>query len=125
MVLTLGVLAAGACGDDPAGPGTWTGTVRSSTAPAGAVVLQVRGEGIRSIEAFGGVEAVAHRTVGTEDGSATWRVVLLTGSPGSMAFRVRVTDLDRGAPRAVVLSAVDGANEPIPSLASFSVEMER
>lgn len=123
--LALGMVA---CSDGgPSGPGAWTGLVRSSTAPAGAVILELDGVGITEVDGVGPTHAFAHRTAGPDpvDGSETWRVVLVTAAPGSMSFRVPVEDLGAGAPRAVVISAVDGEDEPLTSIASFSVEMSR
>lgn len=119
------LVVAGSCGDSgPRGPGTWTARVRSSTAPAGAVIVELQGSGIESVEGLGATSAYAAMT-GRGTGSETWRVVLVTPSPGEMDFEVAVEDLGEGAPRAVVVSAVDGDNLPLGGLASFSVEMSR
>lgn len=125
--LVLGVgLGAGACSDaGPSGPGSWNGMVRSSTAPAGAVILELQGTGIRSIEGRGPTEGFARRIASSASGSETWRVVLVTSTPGPMGFEVVVEDIGGDAPRAVVLSAVDGGDEPLTGLSSFSVEMTR
>lgn len=125
LVLAL-MLTPAACSDEgPRGPGTWEGLVRSSTAPAGAVILEIRGTGIRDVEGVEPARAFTHRT--SEVGSDTdmWRVVLVTSTPGAMAFRVAVDDLGDDAPRAVVVAAVDGEDQPLTGISSFSVEMGR
>ncbi|HZD05478.1 MAG TPA: hypothetical protein VE173_11180 [Longimicrobiales bacterium] len=98
--------------------------MRSSTEPAGAVIVELRGSGIESVEGLGATSAFA-ALVGTGSGSETWRVVLVTPTPGEMDFEVAVEDLGEGEPRGVVMSAVDGQNLPLGGLASFSVEVSR
>lgn len=123
--VALAVMLA-ACGDSggPEGPGSFEGTVRSSTAEVGAVVLELTGPGIQGIEGIAGTRAFESASAA---GAATdaHRVVLVSDTPGSMGFRVRVDDLAAGAPRAILVSAVDGENQRITELVSFSVTLER
>ena len=120
------LLGTGACSDDgPEGPGAWAGLVRTSTAPPGAVILTLQGPGIRGVEGEGAVEAFAHRVGSADSGSETWRVVLVSPTPGTLGFRVSVDDIGADAPRAVVVSAVDGEDQPLTSVSSFSVQLSR
>ena len=79
--------------------------------------------GIRSVVGVGNSEAFFAKTGGTTDGNETFRVVLVNETPGELNFRVDVSDLGDVVPRAVVVAAVDGQNQPITTLPSFSVEL--
>lgn len=121
LSVTLGVAA---CGDDgPSGPGDWEGLVRSSAVSAGAVIMEVSGTGIEDVVGSGSVQAFGERTSGPGAETEVWRVVLVAEEAGPMAFRIQVEDLADGAPRAVVLAAVDGENVPLSAIASFSVDL--
>ena len=121
----LAALCTGACGDDPAGPGTYQARVRASTVVPGAVIVEVTGTGIVDMNGAGGTDAFWARTGGTEGGSETFRVVLVKEPAGELNFSVAVSDLDDPAPRAVVVSAVHANNVPVGDLNGFSVELIR
>ena len=123
--LVCAVLVLAGCADDPSGPGTYEGRVRSSTLTPGAVVLDLTGVGIEGIKGEGGTTAFWNRTSGTEGGSESFRVVLVKEIPGELNFSVDVSNLENPAPTGVVVSAVHGSNVPAGDLNSFSVELIR
>jgi len=123
--LVCAVLVLAGCADDPSGPGTYDARVRSSTLTPGAVVLELTGVGIEGLTGEGGTTASWNRISGTEEGSATFRVVLVKEIPGELNFSVDVSNLENPAPTGVVVSAVHGNNVPAGDLNSFSVELIR
>lgn len=120
VVVALGMIALTACGGDgPDGPGVLVGTVTSPTA-AGAVVLELTGSGIQGIDGDGTTRAFERST-----GSETYRVILTNVTAGTLSFEVEVADIGDAPPTTVVLSGVDGANQPLAELGEVVVRYDR
>lgn len=121
------VLGAGACDDDPSGPGVFTGRVVSSAdEPAGAAVMEITGEGIEDFEAFGS-SRIFSRTVRPpteEEREGLYRVVIVAPAGSALRFGVRVEDVAVGAPTVTLVSVADTANEPIGSLEDYRIYFE-
>lgn len=120
-------LGAGACDDDPSGPGIFTGWVVSSAGePAGAAVIEITGEGIEGFEAAGS-SRVFSRTVRPpteESGEGLYRVVVVAPAGSALRFGVRVEDVAMGIPTATLVSVADTANVPVGSLGDYRIHFE-
>jgi len=116
MILTVAILAS-ACDPGPSGPGDLEGTLRVVGAPLGGAVLEVVGKGITGFSGAGSTQAFYAAT----QEEFTYRVVLLTSSPGDLQFTVSVEDKGGKKPSASVVSLVSGGNLPIPATADYSV----
>lgn len=119
MALVLAVvLWAGACDDDPSGPGTFDARVLSpADEPAGAAVIEITGEGIEGFEASGSSRIFARtvRAPTEENGEGLYRVVVVAPAGSALRFRVRVEDVAAGPPTATLVSVADTANHPVGS----------
>lgn len=110
-LVTVALLAAGAvaCGDSgPKGPGSFAATLAVVGEPAGAVVIHVTGEGLRSFEGTGDTQVFATELASVE---GVRRLVAVSGS-GSIGFRVHVDKVELGFPVAVVTDAAGTDNRP-------------
>lgn len=118
-------LGAGACDDDPSGPGVFTGRVASSAdEPAGAAVIEITGEGIEGFEALGS-SRIFSRTVQApteEEGEGLYRVVVVAPAGSALRFGVRVEDVAVGVPTVTLVSVADTANEPVGSLEDYRIQ---
>lgn len=117
-------LGAGACDDDPSGPGVFNGRVASSAdEPAGAAVIEITGEGIEGFEASGS-SRIFSRTVQApteEEGEGLYRVVVVAPAGSALRFGVRVEDVAMGVPTVTLVSVADTANEPVGSLEDYRI----
>lgn len=121
IVLPL-LVALAACGDQgPDGPGSLVGSVRTSGAPLGAVVMDVSGSGVEKVTGSGSTRVF---TVGSLS-TTTLRVIAVVPSPGSIDFTVHVSDLQAGTPNIVVVDAAGSDNQPITHLASIRATLSR
>ena len=111
------LLLAWGCDSGPNGPGDLTGEVRSTGADLGGAVLQVVGKGIDGFSGVGG-SRVFWEPMGVDD---SYRVVVITESPGDLYFRVSVQDLGERAPSATVVNLVDGQNTNLPATSDYRV----
>jgi hypothetical protein len=113
---------AAACGDSgPSGPGLVdVRVVPPPSADAGAVVVELAGEGIEGFEAAGGARVFGAPRPGVEN---VHRAVVIVDQ-GELVFRVRLTDIAR-LPQGVVIQAVDRQNRTLPGLTAFEVRFSR
>ena len=111
------LLLAWGCDSGPSGPGDLTGEVRSTGTDLGGAVLQVVGKGIDGFSGVGG-SRVFWAPIDVAD---TYRVVVITDSPGDLHFRVSVQDLGEQAPAAAVVNLVDGQNTNLPATKDYQV----
>jgi len=120
LILVSGMAAA--CGDSgPSGPGLVdVRVVPPPSADAGAVVVELAGEGIEGFEAAGGARVFGAPRPGVEN---VHRAVV-TVDQGELVFRVRLTDIAR-LPQGVVILAVDRQNRTLPGLTAFEVRFSR
>ena len=120
VVLIWGMAAA--CGDSgPSGPGLVdVRVVPPPSADAGAVVVELAGEGIEGFEAAGGARVFGAPRPGVEN---VHRAVVIVDQ-GDLVFRVRLTDIAR-LPQGVVIQAVDRQNRTLPGLTAFEVRFSR
>lgn len=120
LILISGVAAA--CGDSgPSGPGLVdVRVVPPPSADAGAVVVELVGEGIEGFEAAGGARVFGAPRPGVEN---VHRAVVIVDQ-GELVFRVRLTDIAR-LPQGVVIQAVDRQNRTLPGLTAFEVRFSR
>ena len=116
MMLSVVVLAS-ACDSGPSGPGALTGTVRTAGAPLGGAVLEVVGKGITGFTGAGSTQLFYAAT----QEEFTFRVVLISSSPGDLQFSVSVEDKGAKKPSASVVKLVSGENLPIPATADYTV----
>ena len=119
LFLLAGVLALGGCGDGPRGPGPVSATVEGS-APLGAAVLEVTGDGITGFQGSGST-----RTFDASVGPGVYRVVVVGTNPGALPFRILVEDRAGALPSAALVSAVDGSNVPFSTVSGLSVRVVR
>lgn len=112
-------LAMAAACDRTSGPGFLTGNVEGPL-PLGAAVVDVRGIGIMGFEPTGSTRVFS---AVTPDG--VHRVVLVGETAGSLPFQIKVEDPRAAPPVAVVVSAADGGNVPVPSVNPFTVRISR
>lgn len=120
LILVSGMLAA--CGDSgPSGPGVVDVRVVPPPSPdAGAVVVELAGEGIEGFEAAGEARVFGAPRPGVEN---VHRAVVSVDQ-GELVFRVRLTDIAR-LPQGVVIQAVDRQNRTLPGLTAFEVRFSR
>ena len=128
MVAALAVvLAAGACDDDPSGPGTFEARVTApADRPAGAAVVEVTGQAIDGFEAAGSSRIFTSTVVSPTEESpeGTYRVVVVTPSGAPLGFRVRMEDVAAGVPAATLISVADTADRRVESLEGFRIRFE-
>lgn len=120
LILASGFAAA--CGDSgPSGPGVVdVRVVPPPSADAGAVVVELAGEGIEGFEAAGAARVFGASRPGVEN---VHRAVVSVDQ-GDLVFRVRLTDVAR-LPQGVVIQAVDRQNRTLPGLTAFEVRFSR
>lgn len=120
MALTM-LLAA--CDDDPSGPGTLTLTVEGP-APLGAVVIELRGSGLRSAEPL--TSGWTHlELIGSDGGTEVHRLVLIQQASGTLSAQLEVDDVGAPPPTATVVLASDGSDLPLSSLDGLQVRVRR
>lgn len=119
LVATLGLLAVAACDSGPSGPGTMTAF--ASGASIGGAVLQVEGTGIRGFTARGTTRLYSAAVDGRD---GTHRVILVTPTPGEMAFDIEVDDRGMEGPVVTVVSAANHDNLVV-SASNVTVRVER
>lgn len=120
-VVVVALLVGGLSGCEPSGPGPLTATVKAP-GPTGALVVEVTGTGITGFDGIGDVRTLeAPRGAG----AATRRLVVVSASGTALRFNVRVEDVSAPFPQAVIVSAVDTSNRPIPSLTGYSIGISR
>lgn len=109
IVLVLSALAITACGDSgPEGPGAFTAMVEAQGPPAGAVVMDVTGDGIEGFEGTGDTRVFSAEV---DAGTGLHRLIAVSAT-GSLGFRVRVARVELGPPTAVVVDAAGTDNGP-------------
>lgn len=118
MLLAL-LLAA--CDTGPSGPGDLTGFVETPGPVLGGAVLEVVGKGITGFSGSGGTHVFSAPTAE----EATYRVVLLTETPGQLQFRVAVQDRGARKPTVSVVTVVSGSNLPLPATDDYRVRFSR
>jgi hypothetical protein len=116
--LAAGLLLA-ACDSGPKGPGQLTGRMQSGPIPVGAIVLEFSGSGITGFSGSGST-----RVFFSERASGVFRVVLVTPTPGEIAFQISVDDLEAPLPAVTVVEAVGGDNGAIANLTGIAVEVK-
>ena len=124
-VRALLVLAVAACGDEgPSGPGFVDVEVQAAV-PLGAVVLELSGGLVESVEeASGGWQALGEVAGGTT--GARYRLVIVREQPSTrITARVRVPDVAGRLPVATLVEATDASDQPVASLASIRAEVRR
>jgi hypothetical protein len=119
LLLALSPLLA--CDDGAGGPGSLTGTVSSPGPVLGGAVLEVAGKGITGFSGAGATRVFSAPT-GTED---TYRVVLLTSSPGNLQFQVSVDDVSGKKPAVSIVTLTSEGNLPLPATAEYEVGFTR
>jgi len=117
VLMLFVVILASACDSGPSGPGVLTGTLRTAGAPLGGAVLEVVGKGVTGFSGAGSTEAF----YAARDTENTYRVVLISSSPGDLQFTVSVEDKGARKPIASVVNLVSGDNLPIPATADYTV----
>lgn len=122
VLLVLLLWAGAACGDSgPSGPGLVdVRVVPPPSADAGAVVVELAGEGIEGFEAAGAARVFGAPRPGVE---GVHRAVV-TVDQGELVFRVRLRDVGQ-LPRGSVIQAVDRQNRTLPGLTAFEVRFSR
>lgn len=120
LILVSGLVTA--CGDSaPSGPGMVdVRVVPPPSADAGAVVVELAGEGIEGFEAAGEARVFGAPRPGVE---GVHRAVVSVDR-GELVFRVRLSDVSR-LPEGVVIQAVDRQNRTLPGLTAFEVRFSR
>jgi len=117
--LLAALMLASACDRRPQGPGYLTAALEGPI-PLGAAVVDVRGIGIIGFEPAASTHIYS---AVTPDG--VYRVVLVAETPSDLLFRIKVEDPSGVPPTAVVVSAADGGNLPVSSIAPFTVHVSR
>jgi hypothetical protein len=108
-----------ACDSGPKGPGFLDATLQGPV-PLGAAVVEVTGAGVIGFEGAGTTHVISRPS-----GEGVHRVVLIGEAAGDLRFRVQVDEVRDATPSATVLSAADGANQPLTSLQPFQVRIVR
>ncbi len=121
LILSSLALLAWGCDSGPSGPGELTGSVQTPGPPLGGAVLEVAGKGITGFSGAGGTQVLWAATA-TAD---TYRVVLVSQTPGPLQFRVAVEDRGGRKPDATVVSLVSGENLPLPPTDGYRVSFTR
>lgn len=119
LLAAAGLLAAAACDSGPSGPGTLTAF--ASGPDIGGAVLQVEGSGIRGFDARGSTRLYSGAVAGQ---AGTHRVIVVTPTPGEMAFDIEVDDLGLADPVVTVVSAANG-DDLVVSASHVAVRIER
>jgi hypothetical protein len=109
------------CDDGAGGPGPLTGTIHTPGPVLGGAVLEVFGKGITGFSGAGSTSAFFAPT----DVEFTYRVVLLSSSPGDLQFQVSVEDVKAKKPTAIVVTLTSGENLPLPATADYEVTFSR
>lgn len=109
------------CDSGPSGPGQLTASLDPTGQPLGGAVLEVVGKGI---EGFG--ESGSTRVFSAPTSQAnTYRVVLVSGSPGTLEFKVSVQDVAAKRPTAAVINVVNGENLALPATSDYKVRFSK
>ena len=112
------------CSDSPSGPGVVDVRIDADV-PLGAVVLEVVGAGIVSVEGDpGGWTAAALPDIPAGE-SATFRVVAVADLPGALDLQLAVEDMGRRLPLVTVVEASDASDLPLQNLESVAVTVRR
>jgi hypothetical protein len=114
----IAAVAVAAC-DDRQGPG-YLGGALEGPLPLGAAVVDVRGTGIMGFEPAGTTRVFSAVTP-----EGIHRVVLVGEAAGGLEFRIKVEDPSAAPPVGVLVSAADGEDRPVTSVAPFSVRISR
>ncbi len=114
-------LAAWGCDSGPSGPGNMTAAVQSPAPSLGGALLEVVGKGITGFSGAGGTQVLWAPTP-TAD---TYRVILVSSTPGQLRFQVSVEDRGGKKPTGSVISAVSGDNIPVPATEQYRVTFTR
>jgi hypothetical protein len=88
--------------------------------PIGALVLEIRGPGVRNFTDVGQT-----RVFFAEMQPDVYRVVLVAADPERIRFSVGMDDVRSPALTVSTVEAVDASNEPITDLAGVVVELIR
>jgi hypothetical protein len=120
-VAFLALLAAAACDSGPEGPGDLTGFLSAPEVDLGGSVLEVVGSGIVGFSGQGGSKVFWAQ----QDNPSVYRVVVVGPEGADPAFSVTVEDVGRRFPRAMVVSLVDRANQPVPVTKDYEVRFRR
>jgi hypothetical protein len=114
------LVAGVACESGPSGPGTLGVIVESATLTAAAVVLEVRGVGIRGFTSNGPLQlfwAPASAPGG-------FKVVLVNPGPAiPLTFSIQVDDLGAVAPTGTVIEATSVTNLPIRNTSGLTLRV--
>jgi hypothetical protein len=97
------------------------GSIQSPGPVLGGATLEVVGKGITGFSGAGSTQAFFAPT----DVENTYRVVLLTSSPGSLQFQVSVEDVKAKKPAATVVHLTSGENLPLPATADYEVTFSK
>jgi len=114
-------LSLGACDSGPSGPGELNGILETPGPVLGGAVLEVVGKGITGFSGSGTTHAFFAPT-GVDN---TYRVALLSETPGTIQFQVSVQDLGAKKPAVSVVSVVSGGNLPLPATADYRVRFSK
>jgi len=119
----MGLLGLGlwACDSVPSGPGEISGTVQSAGATLGAVVLEVVAADIEGFSGSGDVTVFW----APQDDPVVHRVVVVGKAGGKLAFTAQSRERANRMPKALVVSAVDVNNLPIPVTPDITVSFSR
>jgi len=120
LLAALLLAALGACGDQGpvSGAGAFTVTLVSPNGPEGAAVVELLGDGLGEITAYGDTEVYSYASEGRT------RVVLIDPSGGTLAFRVAVADTTQ-RPTSVVREVAGLDDELRPTTAGYVLELSR
>lgn len=114
------LVAGVACESSPSGPGTLGVTIESTTLTAAAVVLEVRGVGIRGFTSTNPTQLFW--APATAPGS--FKVVLVNPGPAiPLTFNIQVDDLGAAAPTGDVIEATSVTNLPIRNTSDFTLRV--
>jgi hypothetical protein len=119
FAMAAGLLLA-ACDSGPTGPGQLTGRVQSGPIPVGGIVLEFSGSGITGFSGTGSTQVFF-----AERAPDVFRVVMVTPTPGEIAFQVSVDDLEAPFPSVTAVEAVGGDNGAIANLTGIAVEVRQ
>lgn len=119
-LLILAFLTA-ACDTGPDGPGDLSGSIRAPQSSLGGVVFEMVGQGIEDFSGEEGTKVYWAR----QDDPIVYRVIVIGETGGDLQFRVSVADRGNRLPRALVVSAVDLENRPVPVTSDFEVKLRR
>jgi hypothetical protein len=120
LLMGATILAAG-CDSGPSGPGDLQASVQTPGTALGGAALEVVGKGITSFSGTGSTR-VFWAATSTPD---TYRVVLVTPTPGPLQFRVSVEDMGTSKPVASFVALVGGDDIPVPATTQYRVVFTR